>query len=97
MENLEHQASVLFGEKQFQRALEIYQLLLQGNPKIEKYAIACGNCYDSLGDKEKALEFYTHALKLNKNSEAALLNLSTINYEIGEYDKSSEFAQKPLT
>ena len=70
--------------------------MLQGNPKIEKYAIACGNCYDSLGDKEKALEFYTHALKLNKNSEAALLNLSTINYEIGEYDKSSEFAQKAL-
>lgn len=96
VENLEHQASVLFGEKQFQRALEIYQLLLQGNPKVEKYAIACGNCYDSLGDKEKALEFYTHALKLNKNSEAALLNLSTINYEIGEYDKSSEFAQKAL-
>lgn len=96
MENLEHQASVLFGEKQFQRALEIYQLLLQGNPKVEKYAIACGNCYDSLGDKEKAIELYTHALKLNKNSEAALLNLSTINYEIGEYDKSADFANKTL-
>ena len=87
MENLEHQASVLFGEKEYQKALEIYQLLLQGNPKVEKYAIACGNCFDSLGNKEKAIELYTQALKLNKNSEAALLNLSTINYEIGEYDK----------
>lgn len=96
MENLEHQASVLFGEKEFQKALEIYQLLFQSNPKVEKYAIACGNCLDALGDKEKAVEFYSQAYKLNKNSEAALLNLSTINYEIGEYDKSAEFAEKVL-
>ena len=96
MENLEHQASVLFGEKEYQKALEIYQLLLKGNPKVEKYAIACGNCLDSLGNKEKALELYTHALKLNKNSEAALLNLSTLNYELGNYDKSADFAQKAL-
>ncbi|MDO4162383.1 MAG: tetratricopeptide repeat protein [Pseudomonadota bacterium] len=96
MENLEHQASVLFGEKEFRKALEIYQLLMKGNPKVEKYVIACGNCYDALGEKEQAIELYTQALKINKASEAAMLNLSTINYEIGNYEKSTEYAENTL-
>jgi tetratricopeptide (TPR) repeat protein len=61
LENLEHQASVLFGEKEFAKALEIYQLLLQGNPKNEQYLIASGNCYDALGQKDKAIELYKRA------------------------------------
>lgn len=96
MENLEHQASVLFGEKEFAKALEIYQLLLQGNPKNEYYLIACGNCYDALGQKEQAIEFYEKTLKLNKESEAALLNLSTIYYEMRKLEESGEYAQQVL-
>ncbi len=96
MENLEHQASVLFGEKEFAKALEIYQLLLQGNPKHEYYLISCGNCYDALGQKDKAIEFYEKTLKLNKESEAALLNLSTIYYELKKFDESGEYAQQVL-
>lgn len=96
MENLEHQAAVLFGEKEYGKALEIYTLLFQGNPKSEGYAIACGNCCDALKDKEKAAEYYTLALKINRNSEAALLNLSTLNYETGEYEKSSGYARDVL-
>ena len=66
MENLEQQASVLFAKKEYEKALEIYTLLFQGNPKNENYAIFCGNCHDSLGNKEKAAEFYENALKINK-------------------------------
>jgi len=96
VENLEHQAAVLFGEKEFNKALEIYLLLFQSTPKAEKYAVACGNCYDALGDKNKAVEYYMQALKINRNSEAALLNLSTIYYELREYNKSTEFANDVL-
>lgn len=96
MENLEHQASLLFGKKEYDKAYEIYYLLFQGNPKNEKYAIFCGNCSDAMGQKEKAVEFYNNALKINKNSEAALLNLSTIYYELKKYDISAEYAQQLL-
>ncbi|MBR1398685.1 MAG: tetratricopeptide repeat protein [Alphaproteobacteria bacterium] len=96
MENLEQQASVLFAKKEYEKALEIYTLLFQGNPKNENYAIFCGNCHDSLGNKEKAAEFYENALKINKKSETALLNMSTINYEIGNYDEAEDYAQQVL-
>ena len=96
MENLEHQASILMGEKEFERALEIYLLLLKGNPENENYAIACGNCYDALGYKEKALEFYKNALKIDRRSEAAYLNLSIISYELKDYESATEYAQKVL-
>ena len=96
MENLEHQAAVFFGEKEYDKALEIYQLLFQGNPKNEGYAVSCGNCCDAKGDKEAALNYYNEALRLNRNSEAAMLNLSTIYYELNDFDRSEEYARKAL-
>lgn len=97
VENLEHQAALLFGEKEYAKALEIYLLLFQSNPKNEKYAIACGNCYDAIGDKETAVGYYADALRINRNSEAAMLNLSTIYYELKDYDRSTEYADKVLS
>ncbi len=97
MENLEHQAAILFGEKEYEKALELYQLLSQGNPKNEKYLIACGNCYDGMGDKDKAIEYYTETLKLNKDSEPGLLNLSTIFYELKDFRQCANYAKKVLS
>ncbi|MBQ7633790.1 MAG: methyltransferase domain-containing protein [Alphaproteobacteria bacterium] len=96
MENLEHQASLLFGEKEYAKALEIYQLLLRDNPKNEKYAISCGNCFDALGDKEAAVAYYLEAYRTNHNSEAAALNLSTTYYELKDFDHAREYAHKVL-
>ena len=96
MENLENQASTLFGEKEYAKALELYLLMLQGHPKNEKYAISCGNCYDAIGDKDTAVKYYHDALKINKNSEAAMLNLSTIYYELKDFERSAEYARKVL-
>lgn len=96
MENLERQASLLFGNKEYDKAYEIYYLLFQGEPKNEKYAVFCGNCCDALGNKEKAIEFYNSALKINKRSEAALLNLSTIYYELKQYDTAADYAHQLL-
>lgn len=96
MENLEQQASLLFGKKEYEKALEIYTLLSRGDPKNEEYLVSCGNCHDALGNKEAALEFYEQALKLNRRCESALLNISTINYEMGNYAYSAEMAEKVL-
>lgn len=96
LENLERQASGLFNEKEYEKALEIYILLFKGNPKVESYAISCGNCYDAMGDKQQAINFYNQALKINRHSEAAKLNLSTIYYEIGNYKKAENYAREVL-
>ena len=96
VENLEQQASVFFGKKEYKKALEIYMLLTKENPKNEEYFISCGNCHDALGDKQAALECYEQALKLNRHSENALLNLSTISYELKDYDKAAELSEKVL-
>lgn len=96
MENLEHQASTLLGEKEYAKALELYLLMYQGHPKSEKYALSCGNCYDAIGDKEAAAKCYHDALKINKSSEAAMLNLSTIYYEMKDFEHSAEYARKVL-
>lgn len=96
VENLEHQAAILFGEKEYIKALEIYLILFKNEPENESYAISCGNCYDALEDKPKAVDYYEQALKINRNSESALLNLSTIWYEQNDYEKSAEYAHKVL-
>lgn len=96
MENLEHQASVYFANKEFMKALEIYQLLFQGDSKNESYAIACGVCNDALGNKEAATDYFTEALKINRKSEAALLNLSTTYYELKDFEKSEDYARRVL-
>lgn len=96
MENLEHQASVLFAKKEYEKALEIYTLLFQGHPKEENYAVFCGNCYDALGDKEQAMSFYQTALKINKKSATALLNISTINYELKNFEDAQSYAHQVL-
>ena len=96
MENLEKQASTLFGEKEYEKALEIYLLLFKDSPKNEYYAVSCGNCYDALGNKNTAIDYYNTALKINRNSESAILNLSTIYYEIKEYQRSEDYACRVL-
>jgi len=78
------------------KALEIYQLLFQGDSKNESYAIACGVCNDALGNKEAATDYFTEALKINRKSEAALLNLSTTYYELKDFEKSEDYARRVL-
>lgn len=97
MENLERQASTFLGNKEYAKALEIYQLLFQGSPKNESYAIACGICNDSIGNKTQAAEYYMEALRINRKSEAALLNLSTTYYELKDFEKCEDYARKVLS
>ena len=96
MENLEHQASLLYSQKEYAKALEIYTLLLQSNSKSENYALSCGNCYDALGNKNKAIELYNDALRINRNSEGAYLNLSTIYYELKDFQLAEDYARRVL-
>lgn len=94
MEELEQKALELLKDREFERAAKAYLQLAVANPDVEKYLIAAANCYDSSGDKKIALSLYRKALNINPQSVTALLNISTVYYELKYYDKSVQFANQ---
>ena len=68
----------------------------QTHPDEEKFVLAAANCYDSQGDKKLALGLYKKALTINPQSSVALVNLSTLYYELKKYEKTIEFAKYAL-
>ena len=96
MSNLEQKAAVLYNEKKYPEALDIYLSLHQKNPKTEKYSIFCGSCFDALGESEKAISYYKKATKLNPISETSLIALSNIYYNNSDYENAEKFAKRLL-
>ncbi len=96
MSNLEQKAAVLYNEKKYPEALDIYLSLHQKNPKTEKYSVFCGNCFDALGEADKAITYYKKATRLNPISETSLIALSNIYYNKSDYDNAVKFANRLL-
>ena len=74
----------------------MYLKLAMAYPEQERFLISAANCYDRFGDKKLALNLYKKALIVNAQSIPAMLNASTIYYEIKKYEKSIAFAQNVL-
>lgn len=69
----------------FNNAIEFYNLsLLSGNLKDYGTNLATAVCYEKLGDKEKAIEYFNVCLYLNPDSEIAKVRLE--EYEKMELD-----------
>ena len=96
MSNLEQKAAVLYSEKKYPEALDIYLSLYKKSPKTEKYSIFCGNCFDALGESEQAISYYKKAARLNPISETSLIALSNIYYNNGDYYNAQKFAERLL-
>ena len=96
MDELEQKALEYLKNREFDKAVNLYLKLAMGDGNKEKYLIAAANCYDALNDKQSALGIYKKVLVLNSSSICALLNLSTIYYELKRYDKSEFYAHKVL-
>ena len=58
----------LLNEK-YKEAINIYLKLLEINKKESGYYYSIAFLYDKIGDKEKAVEFVTKAIKINGNNE----------------------------
>lgn len=67
---------------EFEKAAKLYLQLAVAAPENENYLVAAANCYDSFGDKKIALSLYKKALAVNPQSLTALLNVSTLYYEL---------------
>ncbi len=96
MDEIEKNALDFFKDKEYEKAAKLYLQLAVANPQNENYLVAAANCYDSLGDKKVALSLYKKALEVNSCSLTALLNVSTLYYELKKFDKAALFAEKAL-
>ncbi|MBE6451780.1 MAG: tetratricopeptide repeat protein [Alphaproteobacteria bacterium] len=96
MSNLEQKAAVLYNEKKYPEALDIYLSLYQKSPKTEKYSVFCGNCFDAMGESEQAISYYKKATRLNPVSETSLIALSNIYYNRADYENAVKFARRLL-
>lgn len=93
---LEQNALDFLKNGEYEKAAKLYLQLAVGAPENENFLIAAANCYDNAGDKKLALSLYKKALNLNPQSLSALLNVSTLYYELKKYDKSADFAARAL-
>ena len=96
LSNLEQKAAVLYNEKKYPEALDIYLSLYQKSPKTEKYSIFCGSCFDAMGESDQAISYYKKATRLNPVSETSLIALSNIYYNKADYENAFKFAYRLL-
>lgn len=96
MEELEQNALDFMKRGENEKAAKLYLQLAVAMPNDEKYYIYAANCYDTCGDKKVASGLYKKALEINPQSVPALLNLSTLYYEIKKFSKAFDLAQKVL-
>lgn len=97
MEELEQNALNFLKKREYEKAAKLYLKLALSNKDTDKYLVTAANCYDSLGDKKTALNLYKKALDICPTSLTALLNLSTLYYELQKYEKSVSYANKALS
>ena len=83
-----------------QSSLDLTEMLLKVDTNLARCYNAMGNCYYGLGKPQKALEYYTKALKMREElSEGSELHfdmpvyknqIGTVYEDQGEYDKAVE-------
>lgn len=96
MEELEQNALDFFKKKEYEKAAKLYLQLAVSHNENENYLISAANCYDLAEDKKVALSLYKKALDINQQSLTALLNISTLLYELKKYEQSSKYAKQAL-
>ncbi len=81
-------ASRLFGDKEYDRAIELYKKCLDKNPdKKSSYQICCGiaEVYLAQNQPEKSIEWLENALKYDKPDVVWQLIMAQIEYNAGDY------------
>ncbi len=96
MEELEQNALEFFKGREYEKAAKLYLQLAVAHNQNENYLISAANCYDAAGDKKVALSLYKKALEINPQSLTAILNISTLLYELKKYEQSSQYAEQAL-
>lgn len=96
MEELEQNALDFLKNGEHEKAAKLYLQLAVVHADNENYLISAANCYDKAGDKKVALSLYKKALEINPQSLIAILNVSTLLYELKKYEQAAQYAEKAL-
>lgn len=96
MQNEEEKAVSYYQKQNYAAALRCFLQLSAVQDKREDIVVYIANCYDALGQKEEAVEYYRKALNLNKKSDTAAANLAIIFYEMNDFHQARKYAGKAL-
>ena len=91
---LQLKMDILGKEREFNKALEICQKLIQLEPKDLYVRTKLGNTYECLGENEKALTCYLKILEENQNYVPAIRRLMYMYSYLSNRDRDLELCKK---
>ena len=80
----------------YNKAITIYNKILESNPNDTFALNNLGTVYNELGDSIKAMQYYEKTLRLNPLDEFALSNIGSVLQEQGKYKEAIEYYEKAL-
>ncbi len=83
-------AELLIARDNYQEALKLLLGVVDAHSNMADYYQLLGVVYHHMGEFSNAVESYEQALDLNPNYTQALLNLTVLLNDLGQYDKASE-------
>lgn len=89
-------ASLSYQQKEYLRAIELYQECLKIQPDFALVYYNLGLCYKALGRNFKAITAYQTAIKLNPTDAYAYQNLGLLLYRQAQYDDSQKALQQAV-
>ncbi len=89
-------ADALYDDAKYDEALNAYSGIISKYPERAETYINLGNCYDALGDKLRAKDYYEKALGIDTANVIAWGNLGGALYELGDYEASKDASKKAL-
>lgn len=96
MQKPEKKALDFYCRRNYPSALKAFFVLDESILKRDDILVLIANCYDAMGQKNSAIEYYKKALKANKKSETAVANLAIIYYELKKMFRAKWYAGKTL-
>ncbi len=75
-------------KKDFLKAAEVYEILLETFPKEKSFLIKCADIYSYLEQYEKALTHYLKAANIHPNVPGLLLKLANTYYHLNQFDNA---------
>ena len=80
----------------YNKAITIYNKILESNPNDTFALNNLGTVYHEFGDYEKAMQYYEKTYRLNPLDEIALSNIGKILHDQGQYEDAIEYYEKAL-
>jgi len=92
-EELKHEGNLLFKNKKYQEAIDIYEKAMDFAKTNQQIAIINQNIsvsYEHLEDLNKALDFCNKSISASPNYSRAMIRKGTINHKKGNYKEAVE-------